>query len=262
MLNTYLSPGFSIFDLRSLIFDHLMELFFAHNFTPGIPEIHLSPDESRHAHKVLRKRPGDGIDLTDGRGHYIRGEIATLTGKSVVVRITGWEQLPFPAANHIRVALGIIRPNRLDWAVEKLTELGVERITPLLCRYTTLRTVKPDHLQRIAISAIKQSGQFYLPIIEQPISFIHWIKETSDFKGIRLIAQPEGNGLAEIRSSSPHVRQILLAIGPEGGFHPEEIELAVSKNFRTFHLGGTILRTETAAVAAVVRAKQLLSARI
>jgi len=236
-----------------------MELFFVQNFTPGTPEIHLSSEESRHARKVLRKRPGDVIDLTDGRGYHIRGEITDLSGKSVVIRVIRWEQSPFPPANHIQVAVGIIRPNRLDWAVEKLTELGVERITPLLCRYTTIRTIKPDHLQRIAISAIKQSGQFYLPAIDLPVSFDHWMKDTTGFEGIRLIAQPEGNSLVEIRSSSPNIRRILLAIGPEGGFHPEEIELAINRKFRTFHLGETILRTETAAVAAVVRVKQLLS---
>ena len=235
-----------------------MELFFIHNYIPGEKEIRLSAQEARHAGRVLRKRPGEVIEMTDGQGLHIHGEIRQLSGKGMVVQVLHREQISFPPANRIRVALGIIRPNRLDWAVEKLTELGVERITPLLCRYTTIRTIKPDHLQRIAISAIKQSGQFYLPAIDPPLPFQRWIINLEDFEGIRLIAQPNGDSLVKIRSSTPDIRQILLTIGPEGGFHPEEIDLALNRNFRTFRLGQTILRTETAAVAAAVQAKLLL----
>ncbi len=234
-----------------------MDLFFAENFQPGDRTILLSPEDSRHAVKVLRKRKGDLIDLTDGAGHYLQGAILKDSPQELMVELTKVEMRPRANVNLIEVALPIIRPNRMDWAVEKLTELGVSKIAPITCAYSTTRQIKKAHLRKIMISAIKQSGQFYLPEIESVTGFAEWIKDITPKKGLKYIAHQEIAD-KEIKRSDP-AGMIYLAVGPEGGFHPEEINLPLSSGFKILNLGESILRTETAAVVGVVKLRTLFS---
>lgn len=234
-----------------------MELFYLPEFDPHTKDIHLTAEESRHAKKVLRKRSGDTIFLTDGKGHRVSAVITTDSGKQIEARIREIKTLPFPATSCIEVGMPIIRPNRMDWAVEKLTELGVERITPLMCRYNAVNRLKQTHLERVAISAIKQSQQFFLPQIDPPVAFDDWVKKSSAKSGLKFVAHPGGPDRKYFQPKEPALEKIFVAVGPEGGFHPEEIEAAFSGGFHTIHLGNTVLRTETAAVAAVTRLKLL-----
>ena len=232
-----------------------MDLFFVENFQPEDRTILLSPEDSRHAVKVLRKRKGDMIDLTDGAGHYLQGVILKDSPQELMVELTRVELRPKADTNQIELALPIIRPNRMDWAVEKLTELGVGKIAPITCAYSTVRQIKKAHLRKIMISAIKQSRQFYLPEIGSVTGFAEWIKDITPKKGLKYIAHQEIAD-KEIKRSDP-AGMIYLAIGPEGGFHPEEINLALSSGFKILYLGDSILRTETAAVVGVAKLKTI-----
>jgi 16S rRNA (uracil1498-N3)-methyltransferase len=234
-----------------------MDLFFVKNFQPRDRTILLSPEEGRHAVKVLRKRIGDLIDLTDGAGHYLQGTILKDSPQELMLELTRVEMRSRADENQIEVALPVIRPNRMDWAVEKLTELGVSKIAPITCAYSTARQIKKAHLRKIMISAIKQSRQFYLPEISPVTGFAEWIKDAVSKEGTKYIAHQEVAN-KEIKRPYP-AGMIYLAVGPEGGFHPEEINLAFSSGFEILYLGDTILRTETAAVVGVTKIKTLFS---
>ena len=146
-----------------------MDLFFLENYTSDQTRFLLSEEESRHIHKVYRKNKADSINLTDGNGLYIKGIIIGKKGKSVEVLIKSVEKHEPSFENRIEIALAIIRSNRMDWAVEKLVELGVKRIVPLICNLNTIKKAKIEHLNRIAKSALKQSNQFFLPEITEPV---------------------------------------------------------------------------------------------
>ncbi|MEJ2635861.1 MAG: RsmE family RNA methyltransferase [Calditrichia bacterium] len=232
-----------------------MELFFLESFDPRSDTAILSADESHHAKRVLRKRSCDMLDLTDGKGHHLQGVIIEDARRELLIKITRREQVPFPPQNRIEVALAVIRPNRMDWAVEKLTELGVEKIVPVICRYNSAKNVKVDHLRKICLSALKQSEQFYLPQISAPLPLEDWMEKISHSGGLRIMCHPDKT-LPQV-TSWPADEQVCLAIGPEGGFHPDEIRAAKAYHFQSLNLGSTILRTETAAVAATTRIKML-----
>jgi 16S rRNA (uracil1498-N3)-methyltransferase len=143
--------------------------------------------------------------------------------------------------------------------VEKLTELGVIRIVPFISQYTSYHQVKLDHLGKVMISALKQSKQFYLPEISQPVKFMEWLDKIKKREGYKYIASLHGNKASELPVLDKKLKKCLVAIGPEGGFHQSELELADRYKFKTLKLGATILRTETAAVVAVARLKQMLT---
>jgi 16S rRNA (uracil1498-N3)-methyltransferase len=229
-----------------------MQIFYAENYTPGLREITLPLSETRHLRKVLRKKKNDEIILTDGRGHHILGIIHHITEHYTQIYIQSYQEIRFPEENAIEVAIAVIKPRRMDWAVEKLTELGVKKIIPLKCQYNSPYPLKLDHLNKIAISAIKQSNQYYLPKISSLVDIKDWIQTA---KGIKFIASfdESPNTFIQKQISSSELLQIM--IGPEGGFHSSEIQLAYRHNFKSLYLGNTILRTETAAIVGVSNLK-------
>jgi 16S rRNA (uracil1498-N3)-methyltransferase len=233
-----------------------MDLFYIAEYIPGQQQLLLPPDESHHVKRVLRKKKGDILHLTDGRGHELSGMIQEDRGTQLLLQLQKQEKIAFPPENLIEVAISTIRPNRMDWAVEKLTELGVQTIIPLHCFFTSYRQVKSDHLRKIAVSAMKQSGQFYLPEIRPAISFSQWLLETGKQNGLKFLAHPS---LADDvqQDKSMRDKKKFLAVGPEGGFHPDEISQARQAGFQILPLGQTILRTETAAISGVIRLKFL-----
>lgn len=231
-----------------------MDLFYLSNFIAGQKEFILSVDESHHARSVLRKKKGDILQLTDGKGHLLSAIIKDERRFQLILQIQQQEKIEFPLDNLIEIALSTIRPNRMDWAVEKLTELGVQTIVPVHCHFTSYRALKLEHLRKVAISAMKQSEQFYLPEIKPLTTFERWVKEISEASGPKFIAhfQPEGS---HILPSFNRQEKIYIAVGPEGGFHAEEIRQAKKSGFEILSLGPTILRTETAAISSVIRLK-------
>ncbi len=233
----------------------MADLFYCPGFEPGAQHVTLELEESRHIRKVLRKKAGETIDLTDGRGHRITGLVSDSPGREVSIKIEDIEKVPFPIENRIEVAVSVIRPNRMDWAVEKLVELGVEKISPLVWSRTVYEKIKTDHLSRIAVSAMKQSNQYHLPEIGPLQKGSEWLLSVGQQSGLKLIAHPGTEFITSLTRFSGETGNIVAAIGPEGGFDEKELKMATDCNFHQVSLSHTILRTETAAVTAVSQLK-------
>ena len=236
-----------------------MELFYSPQLTRTSATVELPPEEAHHVRKVYRKQPGEMIELTNGQGLWARGEVETADPRRLACIIREIREMPAPSARNITVALATIRPNRMDWAVEKLSELGVGAIQPLLTEFTSIKTFKTAHLEKIAVSAIKQSRQFYLPRLLTPLTFTAWLQKISAVDGSqRFLAHLQDDAVTFRTHPPAGDRPLTIAIGPEGGFSEEEIEQARATGFRFLKLNDAILRTETAAVSAISQAKLYL----
>ena len=240
-----------------------MEIFYSEDLTAQSKQIRLSQEESWHAFKVLRKKVGDNLHITNGKGLMAEGVVTGENSKAVSCDIQSTQKVKPPPEKNIQMALSTIRPNRMDWAVEKLTELGVGTISFFHSQFTSIRTFKTEHLEKIAIGAIKQSGQAYLPQVNKPCSFPDWIHSLPTTGGqIRLIGHLNDNArnISEIPFGNldPTKSSAIIAIGPEGGFSEEELSMACERDFRIVSLDNHILRSETAAVVAATQAKFFL----
>ncbi|MCL2727238.1 MAG: 16S rRNA (uracil(1498)-N(3))-methyltransferase [Bacteroidales bacterium] len=215
----------------------------------------LNEEESKHCLRVLRLVEGDTVHLTDGKGTLFKATIVIPDVKAcllqLVERFDHWESRPYYL--HIAVA-PTKNADRYEWMVEKLTEIGVDEITPLIAARSERKVYKTDRAQRIAVSAMKQSLKAQLPLIHSTISFEELINRP--FDGVKLMAHC-GEGvrvsLKEAMATSPPSKETprcLILIGPEGDFTPQEVALAQVKGFTPIHLGNSRLRTETAALTA------------
>lgn len=236
-----------------------MEFFYSENLSTKDNQIQLSQEESQHLRKVLRKKAGDRIQVTNGKGLLADGIILDDKSKTIIHNLQTIKIISLPPERNIHIALSTIRPNRSDWAIEKLTELGVGTISFFHSEYTSVRAFKADHLHKIAISAIKQSRQVYLPQINSPLPFFKWIesftKEENDQFRILAHLNNSSEHLAEIKFKK---QSVIAAIGPEGGFSKEELNIAIKNRFNLVKIDNHILRTETAAVVAAAQLKMLM----
>lgn len=216
-------------------------------------DIFLNEEESFHCVRVCRLREGDDVGLLSGRGLRVRGRI-TATGKNVRVHILEGTAENFPPPPPRRLFISLLQaPDRMEWLTEKATELGATEIVWTLCRRTVKRHARTDRLQRIAITAIKQSGRPFLPRITGPTT----LTEIHRPEGLSCLATCEG---AHTPLTTLLTHELLpgfalnLFIGPEGDFTPDEIQLALQNGFRLITLGHWRLRSETAAIAALAHA--------
>ena len=224
------------------------ELFYLPDLAHAENTVLLPEMESRHMGRVLRKRVGERVYLTDGRGWLGRAQIVAVEGGRVRCLLEEKEKQPEPASRRIQVALAMIRPNRLDWAVEKLTELGVGRITLLQSNYAQPHSYKPRHLENISIAALKQSRQTYLPELEPPLPLSRWLASQPGGSGtLRLVGDVAGQPLA--RSFEAARGPVVFLVGPEGGFSTGEQQAIAGRAFQPVRIAHAILRSETAAVS-------------
>ncbi|RZK20776.1 MAG: 16S rRNA (uracil(1498)-N(3))-methyltransferase [Hymenobacter sp.] len=230
-----------------------MPAFYASDLRPGQPTYLLSEEESKHAVRVLRLAAGDAVTLLDGRGHFYTAAVAEANPKRCALHIASYEAIaPRPTYTHVAVA-PTKSLDRMEWLVEKAVEVGVERLTFLRCAHSERRDLKLDRLEKIAVSALKQSGQAWLPQLDELTNFQDFIREidpTTTF--IAHLEAGERTALAQVIAAAP---RCCVLIGPEGDFSPAEIELALSRGVRPVTLGASRLRTETAALAAVFTAQ-------
>lgn len=227
-----------------------MQLFYAPDLDPCAQEYQLSEEESRHCIRVLRLRCGDTLHLTDGRGTLCVARITAIEPRSCTLRIEQrlleFEKRPYTL--HIAIA-PTKNTDRLEWFVEKATEIGIDRITPLLTAHCERRTLKNDRLERVAIGAVKQSLKAYHPQID-PITPIDELLRLP-FEGRKLIAHCEQDAQKQsLRTCVAAGESVLILIGPEGDFSTEEIAQAMAHGFQPVSLGSSRLRTETAGVVA------------
>ncbi|WP_025146341.1 16S rRNA (uracil(1498)-N(3))-methyltransferase [Pedobacter jeongneungensis] len=220
-------------------------------YTPDIAQntYTLNEEESKHCVRVLRLGVGAIVNLVDGKGGFYTAEITSDNPKKVSLSILKVEK-EFHKRNHyLHIAVAPTKNiDRIEWFLEKATELGIDEITPIITDRSERRIVKEDRLNKVITSAVKQSIKAYHPKLNDAISFNTFLKEP--FEGEKLIAHCIDQGEKQFISKlvSPHQKYLIL-IGPEGDFTPEEVNLALNKGFKALTLGDNRLRTETAALA-------------
>lgn len=228
-----------------------MHLFLSSDTTA--PYATLLPDESRHCVRVLRMGVGDEVWVTSGDGTMCRARVADPDDKAcsveIVERMENYGHRPF----HLHLLVAPTKNTaRIEWLVEKAVEIGVDRITPIICDHSERGVQKTDRLDRIALSAMKQSLKARRPQIDSPVKLMEcvntemWKCESGKF--VCYCAGDERHTLRELYT--PGTDAVVL-IGPEGDFSPREIEAALAAGFQPVTLGDSRLRTETAALYAV-----------
>ncbi len=225
-----------------------MQLFYNPNINENTESFSFDKEESKHIVKVMRKKGGDILHVTNGLGFLFTTEIILGSDIKCTVKIVSFEKNPLPKYQlHLAVAPTKMN-DRYEWFLEKATELGISEITPIICDHSERKFVKTDRFDKIIQSAMKQSLQVYLPKLNEPITFKDFLKTTPD--GLLLIAHCEETDKKSLKSVLKTNENITLLIGPEGDFSIKEIALALEKKYVPVSLGNTRLRTETAAIVA------------
>ena len=223
-----------------------MPLFYAPHIetNPVLPE-----EESEHAIRVLRLNEGDEVSITDGKGFFYRAIITHAHPKRCEVNIIATQphSLQRPFQIHIAVA-PTKQIDRMEWWVEKASEIGIDAITFLRCRYSERREINTIRIEKILISAMKQSQHAMLPQLNGMAAF--WDFIDLPFQGLKYIAHCAAGEKTFLKQSYPVGENALILIGPEGDFSTEEISLATEQGFQPITLGQSRLRTETAALIA------------
>jgi 16S rRNA (uracil1498-N3)-methyltransferase len=239
---------FSFFFLPFYLKKMSLPIFFSRKIENGLAQ--LEAEEAGHCIAVMRKKLGDKVAVVDGNGSFFDGEIAEINKKTVSIRLF-LEQKNFntrPFSLHIACA-PTKNLDRFEWFLEKTTEIGIEKITPIKCRRSERTTLRTDRCEKILVAAMKQSLHASLPEISELIDFQSFIKQFSD-KSQRFIAYCNDENLPSLQSILRENEDAIILIGPEGDFAPEEIDLAQKSGFVGINLGKTRLRTETAGVVA------------
>ncbi len=220
-------------------------------YTPDIAETLTLPEvESGHCVRVLRLVEGDEIGLIDGRGTFYRAAIDLAHNKRCKVRILEERSQPAHWAGPIEIAIAPTKNlDRMEWFTEKTTEMGIDAIVPLLCRFSERKELKVERIEKIAISAMKQSLKAVLPRIDEMTPFERYVREP--FDGQKFIAHCYADEERKLLSQTYKVgSSARILIGPEGDFSPEEVSLAIENGYVPISLGASRLRTETAGVVA------------
>jgi 16S rRNA (uracil1498-N3)-methyltransferase len=218
-------------------------------YQPDLPNgtHHLDEEESRHAIKVFRLNTGDLIEITDGKGTLYTCRITKADAKKCAFEVT--QQVTKPAKPYsIHIAIAPTKnADRIEWFVEKAVEFGIDEISFLLCNKSERKTINTERIEKLTISALKQSGQLFLPKVH-PIQVLeNFMSEKADQK---FIAYVDKNNVDLLKSIAIKGQKYLVLIGPEGDFSREELEMAQKNNFQKISLGPNRLRTETAGLAA------------
>lgn len=225
-----------------------MQLFYNSDISEQNNSFTFPKDESRHIVKVLRKKVGDTLYITNGKGFLFTAKITIADQKNCVVSIENSE-FKKPTDYQLHLAVAPTKMNdRYEWFLEKATEIGITSITPIFCDHSERKNVKLDRFEKILQSAMKQSLHLYLPTLNQPMSFKDYINQ--DFSGDLFIAHCEETDKKSLKNEIKPNTEITILIGPEGDFSVNEIETAIKNKFIPVTLGNTRLRTETAAIVA------------
>lgn len=209
----------------------------------------LDETESKHCVRVLRLEKGDEITLVDGRGGFFKAEIDDPNPKRCAVKVVNSEQNYGLRNFGVHVAIAPTKNiERIEWFLEKATEIGINRVTPLLCHHSERKEIKHDRLEKVMVSAMKQSLKAYLPQLDELTKFSAFIKQP--FEGQKFIAHCEEQHRELLKNAMTKGGNYLILIGPEGDFSPEEIRMAIEAGFVPVSLGDSRLRTETAGVVA------------
>ena len=211
-------------------------------------------DAATRLARVLRLSAGDALILFDGQGGQYAARIEAIGKGTVDVAVLERQLIERESPLSLTLAQGVSRGERMDWVVQKGTELGVSRLVPVLSERSVVRLdpkqaqSKQRHWQRVAVAACEQSGRDRIPQVAAPVALVQFLESLSP-GGTRLLLSPEG--LVTLESLPPPAGDIIVLIGPEGGLTEEEGRAARGQGFTALRLGPRVLRTETAAVAAL-----------
>ncbi|MEA2076743.1 MAG: RsmE family RNA methyltransferase [Candidatus Marinimicrobia bacterium] len=220
-------------------------------FTQYIQNEHLMIEGQEHLHlsRVMRKKIGDHIWVSDGVGKAYYAEILSIEKENTHCKILkSYPQFGEPQ-NKVSLAVGLIKPAHWEIMLEKAVELGVWDIYPLITRYTVVKGLKQERGAKIILSALKQCGRSHLPILHDPVPFGDFIKQKHHEITYICDNQDDYPTLEEGMDTGNY----LVLIGPEGGFHPDEVDLAIQHSAQPVLLTNRRLRTETACIAALSR---------
>lgn len=217
----------------------------------------LDEEESKHCIRVLRLKENDVVEVTDGKGNLYKAVIENPNPKACVLRVSAQSVEPIPTWELIIAVAPTKNMVRMEWLIEKLSEIGFTKFIPVECNNSERRVIKTERLNKIAIEAMKQSGRVYLPKIEELISFEKLINNYKSFNGQKIIAHCNDSEKKTLSSVYNKGENALVLIGPEGDFTMEEIDTALQSGFMPVTLNEKTLRTETAALTAAITLKTL-----
>lgn len=225
-----------------------MQLFYTPDINEQLKEFSFDKEESKHIVKVLRKQESDILKVTNGLGYLFTTEIILATDKKCTVQITDSVYYP-PNDFYIHMVVAPTKMNdRYEWFLEKATEIGVNEITPIICDHSERKTIKTERFDKIIQSAMKQSLQFHLPKLNEPITFKQFLAQKHE--GNLYIAHCEETQKTLLKNAIKPNEKYTVLIGPEGDFSEKEIQSALELHYQPVSLGNTRLRTETAAIVA------------
>lgn len=218
-------------------------------------ELSLGGDRARYVGRVLRLRPGDALTVFDGSGGEYSATVIKVTKQELVLSVGEFSSRDVESPLRIRLVQGISRGDRMDLVVQKATELGVHRISPVITAHSVVK-LEPDraakrcaHWQKIAQSACEQCRRNIVPLVDAPQSLVDWFAENAGSVSTRIILR------ADAEDTMPAIDlqddDLTILIGPEGGFSNSEYESALVAGLRAVRLGPRVMRTETAALAAL-----------
>ena len=239
--------NFCLFCQRLIVEFITMHIFYTPQIADGVNT--LSEEESKHCVKVLRLAKGDQISLIDGAGGYYIATIDEANPKrcsfSIDQKTEGYGQRNY----YVHIAIAPTKNiDRLEWFVEKAVEMGIDEITPLICQRSERRSLNTERLEKIILSAMKQSIKAYKPRLNPPTTFNSFV--AAGRNGKKLIAHCMESDRKSLKSMVDAECEYAVLIGPEGDFSPEEADLAIKNGYQCVHLGPCRLRTETAGIAA------------
>ena len=231
-----------------------MELFFCKDTNPS--SFDLPEAEAHHAIQVLRYQIGDNILITNGSGVFLKCKIISATKKKCTVQVLSEEKIEKSKSKIILAIAPTKSRERMEWCLEKATEIGVNEIQFIQTKYSEKWNVANDRFEKVLIAALKQSGQAWLPKLSSIISFEKFILN-ADKNSQNLICHNLDNSSPQILNLVTKQTSTIIAIGSEGGFSDDEIKFAVANNFKCVLLGNNRLRTETAAITALSVLQQI-----
>lgn len=225
-----------------------MQLFYNPDITATTESFSFDKEESKHIVKVLRKKDTDILFVTNGLGFLFKTEITLAIDTKCTVTIL--EVIPAEVPKYqVHLAVAPTKMNdRYEWFLEKATEIGITEITPLICDHSERKQIKTDRFDKILLSAMKQSNQYFLPKLNEPIAFKEFVKVKRE--GVCLIAHCEETNKKSLKDTLKPNESVTILIGPEGDFSTKEIQSALEHHYIPVTLGTTRLRTETAAIVA------------
>jgi 16S rRNA (uracil1498-N3)-methyltransferase len=224
-----------------------MDLFFSPDIRIG--DFVFNREESKHISRVLRKKNGDELHLTNGKGYIFAGKIIDDNPSKCLVHLSGSKLIHKNKPFYLHIAVAPTKNmGRFEWFLEKATEIGIDEITPIACDHSERIHINAERLEKVMIAALKQSQQFWLPKLNPLRPLKEMLKDA--FNGQKFIAYVDPENLLSLKSACIPKQDSIVLIGPEGDFSIDEVNSAISARYLQISLGENRLRTETAAIVA------------